>query len=385
MSGSTSAGVAHFGPAPHTDGPVQRLNAAEFPDFRRWFMNDMHAQACASQAGKWRVSVAPMMDCTDRHCRYFLRLLSPRARLYTEMLTAAAIVRGATDRWLRFDRSEQPVAIQLGGSDPGLLASAARLASDYGYDEINLNAGCPSERVSDGAFGACLMKSPGLVAECVTAMRAVTALPVTVKTRIGLDDRDDYGFVRDFVGVVAAAGCDTFILHARKAYLAGLSPKENRTVPPLRYDVVYQLRQDFPGLCLIINGGIETEAGVRQHLEAGLDGVMIGRKAYADPWWLTELDAAFLAGGELVAPLTRADVVSAMVAYVRRERGDGTRLHHISRHLLGLYHGQPGARSWRRALTLGAARPESGPEVLLAALDQIEESRGPDAALRTGT
>jgi tRNA-dihydrouridine synthase A len=336
-------------------------------------MNDIHSEARVSQESAWRVSVAPMMDCTDRHCRYFMRLLSPRVRLYTEMLTAAAIVRGATDRWLRFDPSEEPVAIQLGGSDPALLAAAAKRASDYGYDEINLNAGCPSERVSDGAFGACLMKSPKLVGECVIAMQAVTSVPVTVKTRIGLDDRDDYGFVRDFVGEVAAAGCGTFILHARKAYLAGLSPKENRTVPPLRYDVVYQLREDFPDLRLIMNGGIGTEAGIRQHLAAGLDGVMIGRKAYADPWWLTALDAAFLTVDGTPAPLTRVDVVLGMVAYAHRECGGGTRLHHISRHLLGLYHGQPGARSWRRALTLGAARPEAGPDVLLEALDVVDE------------
>jgi tRNA-dihydrouridine synthase A len=348
-------------------------------------MNQILSQARDPQAVNWRVSVAPMMDCTDRHCRYFLRLLSPRVRLYTEMLTAAAIVRGPTDRLLRFDPSEQPVAIQLGGSEPGLLSAAARRAADYGYDEINLNAGCPSERVADGAFGACLMKSPELVAECVSAMRAVTAIPVTVKTRIGLDDRDDYGFVRDFVGVVANAGCGTFILHARKAYLAGLSPKENRTVPPLRYDVVYQLRQDFPGLRLIINGGIETEAGVRQHLAAGLDGVMIGRKAYADPWWLTTLDSAFLAAHIPVEQITRGDVVLAMVAYARRECRGGTRLHHITRHLLGLYHGQPGARGWRRALTLGAARLDSGPDVLLDALEQLDESRAGDATLRTGT
>lgn len=337
-------------------------------------MQSIDKQASASPAGTWRVSVAPMMDCTDRHCRYFLRLLSPRVRLYTEMLTAAAIVRGATDRWLRFDPAEHPVGIQLGGSDPALLATAASLAAGYGYDEINLNAGCPSARVSDGAFGACLMKSPELVAECVAAMRMVTSLPVTVKTRIGLDDRDDYGFVRDFLGIVAAAGCDTFILHARKAYLAGLSPKENRTVPPLRYDVVYRLRQDFPDLRLVINGGIETEAGIRQHLSVGIDGVMIGRKAYADPWWLTELDATFLADGAADASPVRADVVSAMVAYARRESAQGTRLHHISRHMLGLYHGEPGARAWRRAVTLGVARAGSGPDVLMAALDQADES-----------
>jgi tRNA-dihydrouridine synthase A len=314
-----------------------------------------------------------MMDCTDRHCRYFLRLLSPRVRLYTEMLNAAAIVRGNADRWLRFDPTEHPLAIQLGGSDPHLLALAARRATDYGYDEINLNAGCPSERVSDGAFGACLMKVPERVAGCVSAMRSVTELPVTVKTRIGVDDRDDYGFLRDFVGTVAAAGCATFIIHARKAYLSGLSPKENRTVPPLRYDVVYRLRADFPGLRLIINGGIDTQAAVRDHLAAGLDGVMIGRKAYTDPWWLTRLDAAVLSGSGTPAPFLRDDVVRGMVSYARRECGGGTRLHHISRHLLGLYHGEPGARTWRRALTLGAAAPGAGPDLLLAALDQVGE------------
>jgi tRNA-dihydrouridine synthase A len=327
-----------------------------------------------------------MMDCTDRHCRYFLRLLSPRIRLYTEMITAAAIVRGDARRWLRFDPAEHPVAIQLGGSDPGLLAAAARLATAEGYDEINLNAGCPSERVSEGAFGACLMKSPRLVAECVSAMRDVTPLPVTVKTRIGVDDHDDYGFVRDFVGVVAAAGCATFVIHARKAYLAGLSPRENRTIPPLRHDIVYQLRRDFPDLEFIINGGIENEAGIRQHLTAGLDGVMIGRKAYADPWWLTEVDHAFLADGVTAPSLTRPGVVAAMAAYARRECATGTRLHHVSRHLLGLYHGQPGARTWRRSLTLGAARPNAGPEVLLQALDQVEWPGGTGGdLLATGT
>jgi tRNA-dihydrouridine synthase A len=349
-------------------------------------MNNTYSQAGAARSASWRVSVAPMMDCTDRHCRYLLRLVAPRVRLYTEMLTAAAIVRGATDRWLRFNPAEHPVGIQLGGSDPALLATAAKLASGYGYDEINLNAGCPSERVADGAFGACLMKSPGLVATCIAAMRAVTALPVTVKTRIGVDDHDDYGFVRDFVGIVAAAGCDTFILHARKAFLAGLSPKENRTVPPLRYDVVYQLRRDFPGLRLVINGGIETAEGIRRHLTAGMDGVMIGRKAYADPWWLKAVDAEFITTGESRPPLSRADVVAAMVAYARRECGGGTRLHHISRHMLGLYHGQPGARHWRRALTLGAARPEAGPEVLLAALESVPAAGVEEATLlATGT
>lgn len=315
-----------------------------------------------------------MMDCTDRHCRYFLRLLSPRIGLYTEMLTAAAIVRGSTDRWLRFDPSEHPVAIQLGGSEPALLAAAARLATDYGYDEINLNAGCPSERVSDGAFGACLMKDPELVARCVEAMRAVTPLPVTVKTRIGVDDRDDYDFVRDFIRIVSAAGCDTFIIHARKAWLTGLSPKENRTVPPLRYDVVHRLRQDFPALRLIINGGVDSTDSVREQLAAGLDGVMIGRKAYADPWWLVDVDAAVWSPDETVPAPSRTDIALAMADYAGRELRSGTRLHHISRHLLGLYHGQPGARAWRRCLTLGAARPDAGAELIRAALAEVSNA-----------
>lgn len=347
-------------------------------------MNDSSSIPGAGR--KVSVAVAPMMDCTDRHCRYFLRLLSPRIRLYTEMITAAAIVRGAARRWLRFDPAEHPVAIQLGGSDPDLLARAAGLAATEGYDEINLNAGCPSERVSEGAFGACLMKSPGLVAECVSAMRAATSLPVTVKTRIGVDERDDYGFVRDFVGIVAAAGCRTFVIHARKAYLAGLSPRENRTVPPLRPEVVYQLRRDFPELEFVINGGIDTEACIRQHLAAGIDGLMVGRKAYADPWWLTGMDRVFLASPDAPASPTRPAVVMAMADYARRECGGGIRLHHVSRHLLGLYHGQPGARTWRRALTLGAAAPDAGPDILLRALDQVEVRGGMDRDAReTGT
>lgn len=318
-----------------------------------------------------------MMDCTDRHCRYFLRLLSPRIGLYTEMLTAAAIVRGTTDRWLRHDPVERPVAIQLGGSEPDLLATATRLATDYGYDEINLNAGCPSERVSEGAFGACLMKDPALVARCVEAMRSATTLPVTVKTRIGVDDHDDHGFVRDFIGTVAEAGCGTFIIHARKAWLSGLSPKENRTIPPLRYDVVYRLRREFPALRFIINGGIDTLTGVQDHLAAGLDGVMIGRKAYADPWWLTDLDAVLLSSGDSAPAPTRAGVVLAMADYAEREARDGTRVHHISRHLLGLYHGQPGARAWRRCLTLGAARPDAGADIIRQAVAEVSNNELP--------
>jgi len=344
-------------------------------------MDAANRQANTSGASSWRLSVAPMMNCTDRHCRYFLRLLTPRTRLYTEMITASAVVRGTSDRWLRFDPLEHPVAIQLGGSDPQLLGIAAGMATDYGYDEINLNAGCPSERVSSGLFGACLMKLPRLVADCVMSMRGATHLPVTVKTRIGVDDCDDYGFVRDFVGIVAEAGCETFIVHARKAHLAGLSPKENRTIPPLRYDVVYRLRREFPNLRLIINGGIGTVAGIRGHLAMGVDGVMIGRKAYADPWWLTRAQAALLADGAEVRPLSRRDVVVAMARYAERECGEGVRLHHISRHLLGLYHGEPGARRWRQALTSGSTRPNAGPEVLLNALTSADTTVGSDGVV----
>lgn len=325
----------------------------------------------------WRIAVAPMMAYTDRHCRYFLRLLAPRVRLYTEMVTAAAIVRGNPDQWLQFDPAEHPVALQLGGNDPGLLAEATRRAAARGYDEVNLNVGCPSDRVQEGAFGACLMKAPGLVADCVRAMSAASALPVTVKTRIGVDDCDSYDFLRGFVTTVAAAGCTTFIIHARKALLQGLSPRENRNVPPLRYDVVHRLRRDFPGLRLLINGGIATTAGVEIQLGAGLDGVMIGRKAYSDPCWLAELDARFLREGGPGAPLSREAVVEAMVDYAREQMAYGVRLHQISRHLLGLYHGLPGARAWRQAVTAGASAPgKVVPEVLLEALDTVRQRQG---------
>ena len=244
---------------------------------------------------RWRLSVAPMMDWTDRHCRYFHRLLTRHTRLYTEMVTTGALLHGDVARHLRFNAEEQPLALQLGGSEPPDLARAARLGGDWGYDEINLNCGCPSERVQRGAFGACLMNEPALVADCVKAMVDVVDVPVTVKHRIGIDKNEDYGFVRDFVGTVAQAGCGVFIVHARNAWLQGLSPKENREIPPLRYDVAYRLKQDFPSLQIVVNGGITNNADIAMHLQR-IDGVMLGREAYYRPWLMTAWDAQFFEG-----------------------------------------------------------------------------------------
>lgn len=319
----------------------------------------------------WRISVAPMMDCTDRHCRFFLRLLSPHVRLYTEMVTAAAIMHGDSGRLLRFDPAESPLALQLGGSDPALLAAAVRKAEPYAYDEINLNVGCPSARVAEGAFGACLMASPALVARCVEAMQAETRLPVTVKTRIGIDDHDDYGFLREFIAAVAAAGCRTFVVHARKAILSGLSPKENREIPPLLYATVYRLKADFPELRILLNGGVDTLAAIHSHLSAGVDGVMIGRKAYADPYWLTAVEASVLDRTGIWQPPSRAEVVAAMMRYAQQEMGEWVRLHHITRHMLGLYHGQPGARAWRRFLSTRGCAADARPELLLESLQMV--------------
>lgn len=294
----------------------------------------------------WRLSVAPMMDWTDRHCRYFHRLLSRRARLYTEMVTTGALLHGDVPRHLDFDETEHPVALQLGGSEPADLAHAARLGAQWGYDEINLNCGCPSERVQRGAFGACLMAEPRLVADCVKAMVDVVDVPVTVKHRIGIDKVESYGFVRDFVGTVAEAGCGVFIVHARNAWLKGLSPKENREVPPLRYELVHRLKREFPNLVVGINGGITTDEVVQAQL-AELDGVMIGREAYHHPWWLARWDAAFY--GEPDSGLRREEVEEAMVRYMEREHAArGTPWHSIARHMMGLYNGLPGARRWRQ-------------------------------------
>lgn len=294
----------------------------------------------------WRLSVAPMLDWTDAHCRYLHRLLTRHARLYTEMVTTGALLHGDVPRHLRFNAEEHPVALQLGGSEPADLARAARLGQDWGYDEINLNCGCPSERVQRGAFGACLMREPRLVADCVRAMREAVDVPVTVKHRIGIDREESYDFVRDFVGTVAQAGCKVFIVHARNAWLQGLSPKENREIPPLRYEVAARLKRDFPGLTICVNGGIHTSAEIQAQLQT-VDGVMVGRAAYHQPWWLATWDAHFFCTP--ATTLTPQDVEAAMVDYMERQARDhGTPWYAIARHMLGLRHGMPGARQWRQ-------------------------------------
>jgi tRNA-dihydrouridine synthase A len=303
-----------------------------------------------------RISIAPMMDVTDRHCRFFLRQVSARARLYTEMITTGALIHGNVPRHLEFNAEEHPVALQLGGSEPDELAHCARLGEQYGYDEINLNIGCPSERVQRGAFGACLMAEPKLVASCVSTIREAVKLPVTVKHRIGIDKVEDYSFVRDFVGTVAEAGCKTFIVHARNAVLKGLSPKENREIPPLKYDYVHRLKRDFPRLEIVINGGVTSMAQVEQQLKS-VDGVMIGRAAYSNPWFLAD------------AGKTRAQVVQAMYRYAKRAES----LRHVTRHVLGLYHGMPRARLWRQMLSDSERLKRNRPELLLEALEAVEE------------
>ena len=297
-----------------------------------------------------------MMDWSDRHYRYFMRQISARARLYTEMITTGALIHGDVDRHLAFSTEEHPVALQLGGSEPDDLAHCAKLGEQYGYDEINLNIGCPSERVQRGAFGACLMAEPQLVATCVKAIKDRIAQPVTVKHRIGIDAVEDYSFVRDFVGTVAEAGCRTFIVHARNAVLKGLSPKENREIPPLKYPYVYRLKQDFPQLEFVINGGITLRSQIAEQLQK-VDGVMLGRAAYHDPWVLAD------------AGKTRAEVVRAMYEYAKRHLP----LRQVARHILGLYHGQPHARVWRRMLSDSARLKRNDPGLLLEALELAEQ------------
>ncbi len=298
-------------------------------------------------ANFWRLSIAPMMDWTDRNCRYFHRLLSKHALLYTEMVTTGALLHGDVPRHLRFNAEEHPLALQLGGSEPSDLAHCARLGEEWGYDEINLNCGCPSERVQRGAFGACLMAEPQLVADCVKAMVDVVSIPVTVKHRIGIDRNESYDFVRDFVGTVSQAGCNTFIVHARNAWLQGLSPKENREIPPLRYELAQRLKTDFPELTICVNGGIKTSEQVAQQLQH-VDGVMVGREAYHNPWWLSRWDEEFF-GCAAAVPMTRELIEEQMVAYMEREAAaHGTPWYSIARHMLGLRHGLPGARRWRQ-------------------------------------
>jgi tRNA-dihydrouridine synthase A len=330
---------------------------------------DDYVEATMVTPTAYRLCVAPMMAWTDRHERYFLRLIARDVRLYTEMVTTGAILHGDTARFLRFDPAEHPVALQLGGADPDALARCAEIGQRFGYDEINLNVGCPSGRVQNARFGACLMAEPELVAHCVAAMSAAVDIPVTVKTRIGIDDQDSYGFLARLVEAVAAAGCDTIILHARKALLAGLSPKQNRQVPPLRYDVVHRIKQDHPQLTIVLNGGIRTLQQARDQL-ARVDGVMIGREAYENPYCLAAWQQALLGTTEPVP--TRAAVVERLLPYVERELAGGTPLKAITRHLMGLFNGLPGARAWRRHLSEAAHRPGAGAEVICDAMSRLQ-------------
>ncbi|MBR0874888.1 tRNA dihydrouridine(20/20a) synthase DusA [Bradyrhizobium tropiciagri] len=319
---------------------------------------------------EWKFSVAPMMDWTDRHCRVFHRLMSRRARLYTEMLTTGAVIHGDRARLLGFDASEHPVALQLGGSDPRDLATAAKVGEDFGYDEINLNVGCPSDRVKDGRFGACLMAEPALVAEGVAAMKRAVRIPVTVKCRIGIDDQDPEVALDVLARGVIAAGADALIVHARKAWLNGLSPKENRDIPPLDYDRVYRLKAALPDVPVIINGGIASIAEARQHL-AHVDGVMLGRAAYQDPWRLLAVDSELF--GEAAPHAAMKAAFAAMLPYIERQLAQGTRLHAMTRHFVGAFHGVPGARAFRRHLAENGVRGGAGADVLRDAIALVDD------------
>jgi tRNA-dihydrouridine synthase A len=322
-----------------------------------------------------KLSVAPMMDWTDRHCRVFHRQITRHTWLYTEMVTTGALIHGDVARHLRYDEIEHPVALQLGGSDPADLAVSAKLGQEWGYDEINLNCGCPSERVQRGAFGACLMAEPQLVADCVKAMRDAVEIDVTVKHRIGIDKNEDYGFVRDFVGTIADAGCTTFIVHARNAILKGLSPKENREIPPLKYDVAYQLKREFPDLEIIINGGIKTSDDVALHL-AHVDGVMLGREAYHHPYVMADYDARFY--GDAAPVKSRTEVLAAMLPYIAAqlaEYGDkGLKLNSITRHMLGIMTGLPGARAFRQLMSDPKRLAQADPALLLEAAARMQRA-----------
>ncbi|MDR3461157.1 MAG: tRNA dihydrouridine(20/20a) synthase DusA [Beijerinckiaceae bacterium] len=324
-------------------------------------------------AQTFRFSVAPMMDWTDRHCRVFHRILSRRARLYTEMVTTAAILHGHRDRLLGFDPVEHPVAVQLGGSDPAALAACARICADWGYAEINLNVGCPSDRVQNGAFGACLMRAPELVADCVAAMKAVVSIPVTVKCRIGVDDQDPEVALNRMADQVIAAGADALIVHARKAWLMGLSPKENRDVPPLDYPLVHALKRRLPGVPVAINGGIASLDAMEEQL-AHVDGVMIGRAAYAEPALLLAVDRRLF--GDNAPDLQRREAVELFIPYVEARLAEGVPLHAMTRHILGLFNGWPGARAWRRHLATEGVKPGVGVDVLRDALAKV---RAPEA------
>jgi tRNA-dihydrouridine synthase A len=318
------------------------------------------------------LSVAPMMDWTDRNCRFFHRQISRHTLLYTEMLTTGAVIHGDRERLLGFSPAEHPVALQLGGSEPAQLAEAARIGEQWGYDELNLNCGCPSDRVQSGRFGACLMAEPQLVARLVGAMREAVRIPVTVKSRIAIDEMEEWSTLESFVREVSAAGCTRFIVHARKAWLQGLSPKENRDIPPLRYELVHRLKAEFPHLDISINGGIRTLDSAAEHLRH-VDGVMIGRAAYENPYLLAEADRRFFGGTE--APRERYAVVEAMLPYIEERLSHGAPLSAMTRHMLGLFQGLPGARAWRRHLSENVHKPGAGPELVSAALAMVR--RGP--------
>ena len=339
-------------------------------DVPAFLINSMQLSDNPLKSQAKTIAVAPMMDWTDRHCRYFHRRLTRRALLYTEMIVADAVLRGERDRLLAFSPEEHPVALQVGGSEPEKLAAAAAIAADYGYDEINLNVGCPSDRVQSGTFGACLMRTPALVGDCAAAMKAAVAVPVTVKCRLGVDEQDPEAALNVLADALVAAGADGLWVHARKAWLAGLSPKENRDIPPLDYDRVYRLKRRLPEIFVGINGGIGSLDEAADHL-CIVDGVMLGRAAYQNPGILADVDRRF--HGDANPPSDPWAAVEAMLPYIGRAIAAGARLPHITRHMLGLFHGFPGARRWRRILSVDATRPGAGPEVVRAALAAIGE------------
>ena len=343
------------------------ISAAEHDDQQTGKPESLREQATH------RFCVAPMMDCTDRHDRFLLRLISRHTRLYTEMLTTGALLFGDRNHLLEHHPRERPLALQLGGNEPAEMARCAELGQRWGYDEINMNVGCPSDRVRNGHFGACLMAEPQRVAACVAAMRAAVTLPVTVKTRIGIDQQDSFAELCGFVEQVAVAGCGVFIVHARKAWLTGLSAKQNRTLPPLRYDVIYRLQEKYPQLQFVLNGGIGSLTDAAAHLHY-VPGVMLGRAAYRDPFLLAEVDRRFFAG--TTPPLSRAEVVSAYADYAERELTRGVRLTALTRHIVGLFQGRPGAKAWRRYLSEHAHLNGAGAEVIRAASRQVPECRG---------
>ena len=319
-----------------------------------------------------RFCLAPMMDWSDRHCRYFWRLMSKHARLYTEMITTGALLHGDAERHLAYNNEEHPIAVQLGGSNPEELARSAKLCEQAGYDEVNLNVGCPSERVQNGAFGACLMNEPDLVADCIRAMRETVDIPVTVKCRIGVNDNDSYEALCDFVEKNKTAGCEIFIIHARKAWLSGLSPKQNREIPPLNYPTVFSIKQDFPELTIVLNGGIKTLDGC-QHALSKLDGVMIGREAYQNPFMLSVVDKTIFNDEQYFAyPL---EVAEAFTAYIEQEVSQGAKLNHITRHIMGLFNGRPKARAWRRYLSENAYKAGADINTYLESLEIFKQSR----------